>query len=527
MKKNGKRSFKLVALLLSVITLLVSFVGCSTTGGGSGSGNGATDLEIAYWNSGLGEEYMKKIVEKFKEKHPEYNVDLDTGATTALIEDTLDKGANYNTIDLYVTVIPRATDHQYIEPLGDLLDVKIEGESKTIGEKFNQDVLSDMKDKDGTYYHLGYYAGVTGITYNASIIDGVKYQVPKTTDELRVLVAEMQADTTAPVPFIHYKGEEGGYWSEVYEAWRAQYVGIDEFYNFFNAKELDECKTVDEAKAKFVEIMSNEQDGRLYVLELLNELVNYNNCYDGSNNLEFFAAQSRYLTGGACMMVNGAWMEKEMQKIGETVGNFKLMKTPVFSKIVEKFEGADYKMSDTKLSAIIDLIDAGTPYANATYGCLESTYNRVKEARNLMGSNNTGHAFTVPNYATAKDAAKEFIKFYYSDVATEIFIDEQHLAPVVNFSDDRTVDISSWSAWSKNCYEIQKSSRMFTIKGSNSKHEVFSIAGAGAYGRLSVVSTLSTNPLSSSYQSASQIWSLLKSEALRNAEAYVIDSGII
>lgn len=527
--KHTKKTMKTIALALSVLTLGSAFVGCST-GGGNGGGNNVAndvnDLEIAYWNSGLGDAYIKKIVDEFKKEYPQYNVSLDTGATTSLIEDTLDKGANYNSIDLYVTVKPRAVDHQYIEPLGDLLNVTIEGESKTIGQKFNQDILGDLKDKDGTYYHLSYYAGVQGITYNASIIDGVTYQVPKTTDELRVLVAELQTNNLTP--FIHYKGEDGGYWSQVYEAWRAQYVGLDEFYAFFDAKELDECTTVEEAKSKFVELMSDETDGRYAVLELLNELVNYNNCVNGSNSLEFFAAQSRYLTGEACMMVNGAWMEKEMEKLGNgTLGNFKLMKTPVFSKIVEKFEGADKNMADSKLSAIIDLIDAGTPYATETYGCLESTYNRVYEARNLMAANSTGHAFTVPNYATAKAAAKDFIKFYYSDKATEIFVNEQHLVPVVNFSDDRTIDASSWSAWSQNCYDIQRSSRLFSIDGRNSKHEVFSISGAGAYGRLAIVPTLSTNPQSMTYQSASQIWATLKSEAERNAEAYIIDSGII
>ena len=221
-------------------------------------------------------------------------------------------------------------------------------------------------------------------------------------------------------------------------------------------------------------------------------------------------------------------MEKEMKKPGkDTVGNYKFMKTPVFSKIVEKFEGDDYMMSDEKLSAIISLIDEGTLYSAETYGCTKKTYDRVYEARNLMAANGTGHAFTVPNYSKAKDAAKDFIKFYYSDKATQIFVDEQHLMPVVNFSDSREIDISSWSAWSKNCYDIHQSSVLFSIDGRNSKSEVFSIAAAGAYGRLGIVPTLSTNPESQSYQSASEIWKTLKSEAARNAEAYIVDSGII
>ena len=520
-----KKIFNFIALVVCFSILLTSFVGCS--GNGGGDEKVSNELEIVYWNSGLGDTFIKNIVDEFKKDYPDYNVKFNPNATTSTIEDTLDKGAKYNTIDLYITVKPRAVDHKYIEPLNTVLNSTAPGDVKTIKEKYNKDILNDIKDKDGNYYQLTYYAGVQGLVYNAEIIDGVKYKVPKTTDELLDLVSALKADDACPVPFIHYKGEEGGNWAQVYEAWRAQYVGLDSFYDFFDAKELDQCTSEAQAKNKLIEIMSNEEDGRLYVLNLLNELVNFETCYNGSNSLESFAAQSRFLDGEACMNVNGAWLEKEMKKENKTVGNFKLMKTPVFSKVVEKFEGADKEMSDEKLSEIIDLIDAETPYSEGVYGCMNSTYEKVKEARCLMAGNTTGHAFTIPNYATGKEAAKEFIKFYFSDKATRIFVNEEHLMPVVNYSNGDEIDISTWSQWAKDCFNIQKNCRLFSIDGRNSKHEVFSIAGAGAYARLGVVSTLSTNPLSQSYQSASALWKTLKNETARNAETYIVDSGII
>lgn len=63
---------KTIALALSVLTLGSAFVGCST-GGGNGGGNNVAndvnDLEIAYWNSGLGDAYIKKIVDEFKKEY--------------------------------------------------------------------------------------------------------------------------------------------------------------------------------------------------------------------------------------------------------------------------------------------------------------------------------------------------------------------------------------------------------------------------------------------------------------------------
>ncbi|MBO7297430.1 MAG: extracellular solute-binding protein, partial [Clostridia bacterium] len=376
-----KKFNKITALVLGSLTAVsaFSFVGCK-------KGDSDTEIEIAYWNSGLGDKYISKVVDAFKAEYPEYDVVLDSRGVGTVIATTLNKGADYNTYDLYITNEPDAIDRPYMEPLNDILTQSAKGESVTIAQKYNPTVLENLKANDDNYYNLSYYGGIIGITYDATIIDGVKYQLPRTTNELVRLAAALYADTQTPVPFIHFKGEKGGYWGNIYETWRAQYDGVENFYKFFEADYLADC-TTDEAKISAFTTNMSKKDSRYKVMELLNRLLNYNYCYNGSNSLEFDEAQTLYLSGQACMMVNGAWMEKEMQKTDGKVGAYKTMKTPVFSAITETFEGADKDMDDSTLCEIIDLVDAGTAYSATAYPCTEATYNRVKEARNLIPSN--------------------------------------------------------------------------------------------------------------------------------------------
>ena len=60
---------KLLSILLTVVMALgiVSMVGCGNGAGGGGGGSNDPDvLEIDYWASGYGTEYMSKMVEAFE-----------------------------------------------------------------------------------------------------------------------------------------------------------------------------------------------------------------------------------------------------------------------------------------------------------------------------------------------------------------------------------------------------------------------------------------------------------------------------
>ena len=62
---------KIISLaLVGVLSLATVFAaGCDDP-----KADSATDIEITFWRSGMGDEFMKDIIAAFKVKYPEYNI---------------------------------------------------------------------------------------------------------------------------------------------------------------------------------------------------------------------------------------------------------------------------------------------------------------------------------------------------------------------------------------------------------------------------------------------------------------------
>ena len=63
---------KIISLaLMGVMSLATVFAtGCNN----NQTADSATDIEITFWRSGMGDEFMKDIIAAFKVKYPEYNI---------------------------------------------------------------------------------------------------------------------------------------------------------------------------------------------------------------------------------------------------------------------------------------------------------------------------------------------------------------------------------------------------------------------------------------------------------------------
>ena len=77
MRKLKKTTACILVFALAVLCL----GGCGGAGNDSEDGkksnkggNSATDIEISYWNSGLGTEWLDAVIEAFNKEYPEYNV---------------------------------------------------------------------------------------------------------------------------------------------------------------------------------------------------------------------------------------------------------------------------------------------------------------------------------------------------------------------------------------------------------------------------------------------------------------------
>ena len=202
---------KIVSLaLMGVMSLATVFAaGCNN----KKTADSATDIEITFWRSGMGDEFMNGIVAAFEAKYPEYDVHLNSETTNTAISDNIMNGAKYNTVDLYFEPIPSNSLYQYLEPLDDILAMVNAGESKKVSEKVSKSLLDNYKFYDGKYYTLPYGGGVCGIVYNEDLMQG--YQIPKTTDELRNLVFDLYTAYNKDncKPFIYFNG---GYWEYVH-----------------------------------------------------------------------------------------------------------------------------------------------------------------------------------------------------------------------------------------------------------------------------------------------------------------------
>lgn len=493
-----------------ILTSLVLFglFGCGKTE----APNTPADIEILFWESGYGREYLDKIIEAFEAKYPHYNVTLETTADGTFMSSKLGLGADYNTTDIMMGICDDAAilskvDGEYpVLDLADIFNSKIDGESKTIAEKLGVSIMKTLQFPDGKYYSIPYVGGITGLAYNADVIDGSSFVLPRTTDELIRLANDLKAD--GKTPFIHFN--EGGYWMYMVYAWACQYETQDVFY--------------DRLVNPTLEKLTEKSSGLYKSLKVMENLIgNVSNNYQGSNTLAFTDAQTYFLNGKAVMMANGAWMENEMAsnyKPGEK--NYAMMKTPVISSIIEKCPSIE---NDAELAALVEAIDFGiTALESTEYSVTQDDYDRVKEARSCLLNNAAGHGMVIPSYSNAIDAAKEFVKFYFSDEAIKIFEETTNSHSVASYSGNNLTDKSDFSDWANCIYELTETSTFVTdVSFLKSRHAIFEV-GCTLEGGVDIIKAMSAaNP--GDRLTADGVWSKIETKHRKDWTKYWSDAG--
>ena len=71
MKKFGKQ---IVAMSVVSVLVLSCLAGRGKNDDAQEEGTSTKDIEISYWNSGLGTDWLDAMIEGFEKAHPEYNV---------------------------------------------------------------------------------------------------------------------------------------------------------------------------------------------------------------------------------------------------------------------------------------------------------------------------------------------------------------------------------------------------------------------------------------------------------------------
>ncbi len=462
--KINKMMMKINKKLLAVGVAGSLLFGSSFAMAGCGkkekASDNATTIEISYWKSGLGIDWLNNLVKKFEATHPEYDVFLDSSSSADLFLSTIELGAQDNTIDLYFTTLNTSQYNKYLEPLNTVLDYQWESESKVIKDKINPAILNLLKHDASNTYTLSYGGGLLSLAYNNQIIDGENYMVPVTTDELKDVAAMIHSDSgSTTYPFITFK--DGGYWSWVYEAWLMQYRGLDWYQNTLMTLDGSEYGFADKNSKEFL-MDDAKVTGRYQLLELLQTLLQYNYNYPGSASADFTPQQTLFIKNkAAAFMPNGTWLANEMKGSKEAPSNISFMRLPVFSAIIENLDTID---TDSELAALVRTTDEydsveQVPLIGDGYDVSEADRQAVWEARRLIVSVLDEHSAMIPNYATAKEGAKEFLKFMYSDQMIREYVDILHM-PFPADPSDGAINQDGWSAWDKNVMHIYRTSTL-------------------------------------------------------------------
>ena len=434
----SKKAGKLLAVALASVSAL-SMVACGGTGGDTPPvANDASTLELVVWNAGGFKDMFAAMEQAFEAKNPDVNVDFRM-TTTSEVKNIHDDPNN--TVDLYMS--PFQTMLAYkdeLEPLDDVLAMEVDG--VTVGDKVNAQAVNSMKDENGTLYALPYYNAINGLYYNVTEFTANGYKLPKTTDELVTLSKNIVSDNKTP--FIYYSD----YWMYLTDAWMAQYAGIEVYNDYWKATWTNADGT---KEANSIKVFKDNEVKRAAYSVLYELVAPAKATYRGTLSLTNTYSQSYFLQGKALMLPNGSWMENEMRNTQTNI-EVGLMKTPVISALGTKLGLG----SDEELSAIVAYVDGDATADQIAYAesVDASIVEAVRTARNVYFSELFQYHSVIPKDAVAKDAAKKFLAFYYSDEALQIMEGFGGLLPA-KYSDGakRKTSTDNLSTFMKRCIE--------------------------------------------------------------------------
>ena len=402
----------------------------------------AGELSIAIMEGGFGTEFLDKLIEGYKAKNPEVTIHEPEYFLGDAANDMIKSGPEDNFVDLFIAGPVFAGDlveqgdtiykgyDPILEDLTDVLESKAYGDDITIEEKLYDSVASSVRytpnltrfpeyaKYSGKAYTLPWAYGPGGLIFNKDFFDAhPEYKIPNTTDELIKLVQTIYdnhvvkdglKDSEKVYPVIWAGENASAYWRYVTAVWIAQYDGLDAWERFL--------RTEDE-NGNFTDAVFNTE-GRLKALEVLAPIIAEKNCYPNSIGTRHTDAQVQFMRGKAAMLPSGDWTENETlmsDSFGsEGADDIIMIKTPVLSAL-----GTKLGITDEQLSAVVSAIDAGQTSVD---GISASVFNEVKTARSIAVNCDFNHYIAVPAYSDAKEIAKDFIKYMYSNEGMKIFM---------------------------------------------------------------------------------------------------------
>ncbi|MET7375912.1 carbohydrate ABC transporter substrate-binding protein [Micromonospora arida] len=359
---------KPIVLAVAAATALGLLTGCS---GGDDNTDGKKTLKIAAFEGGYGRDMYLQVVEAYKTKHPDVDVQLQLSKT---LEDEISPNMKAGKFP-DVVVLPQGrkaalaetlVKDKALEDLTGVLDMTVPGEQSTVRSKLADGIVGNLStnpyNDDKTYLMPMYYAP-TGLVYNKGLFAQKGWQVPTTWDDMFKLGDAAKAEGIALFTY-----PTAGYLDSFFFALLAD-VGGEQFYK--------DAMTYSEGVWKTPQARQ--------VLDITAKLLTYaaKTTVGYANEQDFTKNQQSLLDNKTLFMPNGTWVVGEMKDAPRATG----------------FEWA---------MAPLPAVSAGGKRYLTTI--VESVW--------------------VPSGAQNKDAAKDFVAYLYSDEAAGIFAKANAIQPI-------------------------------------------------------------------------------------------------
>lgn len=425
-----RKGLKAAALFLGV-AMGFGFVGC---GGGVGGKvpKDKTELKIYYFNGGYGGEYLQRMKTAYEAYNKQAYITLTPFTSKVDPVSNIEGGSVVHDLYFLNSTGMGLAAGGYLEDLTDVYKSVTPGDKKTVEEKMLPSYreyfdLSGVESISGQYYAMPWARGYCGMIYNKTTLETLfpsGYTLPRTTDELDGFCNDIIEQ--GGWPFVWSAQTE--YWTFMFNIWWAQYEGADGYRDYFEGVYRDE--NGEKHVALNAETLS--QQGRLESFELLEKYMKKSNGYSHKNcdSMDFMNAQSAFFGRGyandkklCAFMINGDWTDSEMKLSAAKYNQeIRFMRTPVVSALGEKLG-----ITDAELAAVVDYVDgvsAEQPTLKPSKGyTAEEIVAAVGEARSIVYNLGWHENIVLPKNAKQKELAKDFLKFFASDSASEIYVD--------------------------------------------------------------------------------------------------------
>lgn len=429
---------KIVTFILVSVMLLSMCTGCGNTKT-SGGNRDKNTLNISVFDGGYGTQYLETIAESFEAEYPGVDVVIETTDLFSEIQQQVEA-------DRYVADIIITTS-SYISygAKGKVLDITDVYESypygedgvKTIKEKLGE--TADANEFEGVYYQLPVHSGSTGLVYNKVYLDAIygegNYELPVTSNQLVNMYKDIKAKNGWATVYTCSTAAEYAVWLR--DIWTAQYLGYEEYKNFYDISYTDASGNVKKAE-KAEELSGALNAARKSALTSLAELMSSSLGYAPPScaSMTYQQAQA-YFAGftaqtdvktvdgheGAAFMINGDWLYGEIEKYGEEVElDVRFMRTPINSSIIDKLSTVTSEEQLVECVKYIDTVIDGAEGTRPAY-LSDEDYNRLFEARRMVWTTHAQQIATIPTTCTDETIAKDFLRFLASDASALLYSD--------------------------------------------------------------------------------------------------------